>query len=404
MRVVICWELGSGLGHVANFWPLAKALRRRGHSVDFILKDVSHAQLLLPLGSRILQAPLWRGERDGGSHASYPEILMRRGYASGAGLLYLGRAWVDLFDYLKPELVIADYAPTAMLAARAYSGAKVVSIGSGFFVPPLEVPLPSFRIWESVDDLRLRIAEHQVLANCNAVLKQLNAPGLNVLADLVRGDGQLLVTWPELDHYGKRADARYWGPAVGIPGGAAPEWPGSGEARVFAYLKPAHAPERIVEVLKKWPVSALVAVPGLRPRDADAWSNSRVRIEPKAINAAQAISEAAHVICHAGAATVAQALIAGRPVMAVPTNAEQYSMSMCAAATGAGVVVAQRGAGLDLDAGIRELLTDKQYQTAAGEFATRYRHFDVESAAERMAVWCENLDGSTANSFHSPNA
>ncbi len=58
-NVVCCWELGGFLGHISRFIPLANALEKKGHHVDFILRDLSRAHLLIKNKHvNIYQAPV----------------------------------------------------------------------------------------------------------------------------------------------------------------------------------------------------------------------------------------------------------------------------------------------------------------------------------------------------------
>ena len=80
------------------------------------------------------------------------------------------QAWRSLFDAIAPDLLLADHAPTALLAARGRPGLRRALIGSGFFQPPAQQPLPSLREWERVPAQRLAQSETRVLDTCNAVL------------------------------------------------------------------------------------------------------------------------------------------------------------------------------------------------------------------------------------------
>src|SRR5690242_6537649 len=58
-HIVMCWELGGDLGHVARMRPLAESLRLRGHRVTFIVREpLAAARLLDPAHYTWLQAPV----------------------------------------------------------------------------------------------------------------------------------------------------------------------------------------------------------------------------------------------------------------------------------------------------------------------------------------------------------
>ena len=52
-------------------------------------------------------------------------------------------AWRQLLTLLNADLILADYAPTPLLAARCLQVPAVV-LGTGFSVPPSVSPLPAF--------------------------------------------------------------------------------------------------------------------------------------------------------------------------------------------------------------------------------------------------------------------
>src|SRR5262249_4591453 len=121
-RILYCWEIGEDLGHMASFAPLATALRDRGHQVYLALREVQHSEPMMGrLGLPVLQAPVWHGIPPGASAqpASYAEILFHFGYLDVSGLTAMLRAWRDLLALVTPDLIIADHAPTALLAARS---------------------------------------------------------------------------------------------------------------------------------------------------------------------------------------------------------------------------------------------------------------------------------------------
>ncbi|KQV82366.1 hypothetical protein ASD15_10020 [Massilia sp. Root351] len=265
-RFHLCWELGGGLGHAGRLKVLAAALLARGHEVSVSLRDLAQAHGLFSgrfsdplraapgvMGARgpqmpalrtpPLQAPVWLHRTEGmpPNHASHAEILLTAGYLQAEPLAGLVAGWRSIFSLLRPEVVVADYAPTAILAARSM-GLRSASVGSAFSMPPPGRALPCLREWENIAPQRLADAEARVLQAANAVLAHHGAPPLSWAADLLLGDAPLLTTWPELDPFSRTAGAagvEWYGPAFLPAGGAPPAWPPGNGPKVFAYLKPA---------------------------------------------------------------------------------------------------------------------------------------------------------------------
>ena len=110
-------------------------------------------------------------------------------------------AWRNLFLSVRPDLIVFDHSPTALLAACGLA-AKKAMIGTGFFCPLDGYPLPDLRPWLHEGKERLRDDENHVLANANQVLAAWGQPPLKRISRLFHEvDEQFLVTLPELDHY-----------------------------------------------------------------------------------------------------------------------------------------------------------------------------------------------------------
>jgi hypothetical protein len=130
-RFLLSWEFGGGLGHAGRFKPLAQALMQRGHQVDLMLRDIVHTRALLAdLDVRVLQAPVWLHQTVGvpTPTISLAEILMGNGYLQAGTLAGLVAGWQTVMDMLRPDVVVADYAPTATIAARI-AGIPVATVG-----------------------------------------------------------------------------------------------------------------------------------------------------------------------------------------------------------------------------------------------------------------------------------
>ena len=108
-NVACCWELGGYLGHISRFLPLANALEEKGHHVDFILRDLSRAHLLIKnKNAHLYQAPVWLLKAVGlpKSPANFAEILQLYGYLDETGLNGLVSGWINLFEMEKGDRFI----------------------------------------------------------------------------------------------------------------------------------------------------------------------------------------------------------------------------------------------------------------------------------------------------------
>jgi UDP:flavonoid glycosyltransferase YjiC (YdhE family) len=110
--------------------------------------------------------------------------------------------------------------------------------------------------------------------------------------------------------------------------------------------------------------------------------------EPVALNAALAAADA--VICHAGPSTVAASLLAGKPLLLLPMQAEQYVTSQRVVAMGAGLCHVPGFQPLDLSLALRQLVNKPQLAEQARAFAGRHAGFDP---AQQAALLADRIEG-----------
>ena len=236
-----------------NLLPLARGLCRHGHRVFAALKDLSQAEhVFAGLGLSYFQAPISTHPCANAIDPprTFPHILHNQGFGELGGLRAMADAWRNIYDAVRPDLVIFDHSPMALLAARS-CGAKRALVGTGFFCPLDEYPMPDLRPWLPSDPPRLAQDEDLVLAHANAVLASWGQEPLPAAFPTVLPGGRAFSgTFPELDHYPGRKGVRYWGTWPNV-GSKRPDWPGGQDQRVFAYVKPFRSLPFLLEQLSQ---------------------------------------------------------------------------------------------------------------------------------------------------------
>jgi 3-hydroxyisobutyrate dehydrogenase-like beta-hydroxyacid dehydrogenase len=163
--VLMTWELGGGLGHTTLLAPIAKRLLKRGHRVVAALRDLSRAEAVMGrIGVELLQAPVKTRRRVDGVRLphTFAHILDHVGFADAQELSGMVQAWGNLYSMIRPDLIVFDHSPTAMVAARGFA-ARRVAIGTGFTCPTDEYPLPNLRTSRRPDPDKLRADENRIL-------------------------------------------------------------------------------------------------------------------------------------------------------------------------------------------------------------------------------------------------
>jgi len=370
LKILLTWELGGALGHLGRLRPLALRLAELGHSVVLALRHSPH-NAALPAVLRILPVPGSRPVREPiAQPVSIADVLHNEGAADAAHLAARVRAWRGLFDTLRPDAVVMDYSPIALLALQGLKPARI-SLGTGFASPPAVSPLPNLRAWQDHYPDRIQATENALLRVLNRQLAGQNQPALHCVGELFeRVDANLLTTFAELDHYPQRSSGEYVGTWSDLAG-LAPEWPSGEGARAFAYLKPFRGLTRLLDHLAARSVPSLIHIGGDIPTGR--WQGASLHFAERPVNIKAAAQSCDLAILHAGHGSTAAMLLAGTPILQLPVHIEQYHNALATVRMGAG-----RMAMLDRP---EEIETSLQAMLATGEGREGARRFAAQHAA-----------------------
>lgn len=392
-NVVCCWELGGYLGHISRFLPLANALEEKGHHVDYILRDLSRAHLLIKnKNANLYQAPVWLLKAVGlpKTPVNFAEILQIYGYLDETGLNGLVSGWMNLFERVKPDLALMDYAPTALIATRIL-GIKSASFGSGFFVPPPQHPTPCLRPWEKVTKERLLLSDNLVLKVINKILQKYGAVKLDAIYELYDVDENFLVTVPELDHY-KNRKAKYWGEIAQHNHGEIPVWKNNGEKKVFAYIKPESKMFSVILAqLAKTKLDIILFAPNLPANIRKQYADTTITFSNKPLDIEKIAKECDFGLCHAGHDTLLNLLIYGKPVLLFPTQLEQYILSKRVEESGAGISLIEGSPEKSVETAINDISSKQSFYNAAQNIATHYADTFTENPLTQIVGRCEEI-------------
>ncbi len=397
-KIVLAWEMGGEYGHISRLKTFGDAFKARGHEVCYVLKDLSRAEIMIGAEDRIYQAPHWVPTVSGLPPPTMcAETLIRFGYLEPEGLTGLCRAWRNLYTALAPDLLFCDFAPTALLAARGTDIPTAVS-DTGYGIPPARSPLAPYRWWLKNPPPPLAGAEARVLECINTVTKHLDAPPYQAVHEVFRAATTFLCTYEELDHYPEREPARYWGTVANLESGAPAPWPSGKGPRVFVYLRPDCANLMgIQKALSAMKARTVAFVPGIDEGTRKQLASRKFVLvdRPLRIDAVRTQCDAA--ICHAGVGTTAALLVAGKPVLLLPTHTEQMMVAMRVKQLGAGLVADNERPSPVINEQIATLLNDTGLRAQAKKFAQRYRDRTQGDTIAEIAAQCENVIGAGPN-------
>lgn len=145
MNILLAWEMGGNWGHIARDLRVLRQLQAEGHQVTHAVREQHLATVQsMAIGIRCVAASNGAAiRRMPRNLAGYGTILFADGFVDAAMLDRRLTGWMRLFAEHATDVVVSDYAPAALLAARMY-GIPSVAFGSGSEIPPDAALLPSF--------------------------------------------------------------------------------------------------------------------------------------------------------------------------------------------------------------------------------------------------------------------
>lgn len=366
------WELGTGYGHLAPMLTLAQPLKAEGHTIMFAARDLIGAEAVLGgSGFPYYQSPANFVPKHAVLH-SYAEILGSTAFNETDELTGRARAWRGLYDLLKPDILVCDHSPTALLAARGLP-LHCIATGNGFVLPPDVSPLPELRSWDAAPAGQLERTEAEVLERANTVLRRLGAPQLTRLAELTASAHQALFTLKELDSYADaRHDAAYWGIPPGPPGGSPPRWPEGEGKRVFFYAHPFEGVREVLTEIAKAGHRMLVYVPQLSPDIRASLQSERLHFVDSLLDMGQLGRECDCAVMTNGHGTTTSILLAGKPVLLLPVQLEMLLIANAVEKSGAGLMAATEKPQM-VAKKLERLLQEESFAARARAAAEDYR-------------------------------
>lgn len=384
-RIVFAWELGSNFGYISQFLPFARELKKRGHEVAMTVRELHHVRRIMEESDiSVLQSPLWLAAVQGLPEPplNYAEILLRYGYHDAQSLAGVVSAWRELLMLNRTDLLVANHAPTALLAARTL-GLPAAAMGTGFCIPPQVTPAPNMRYWAQVPQERLQSSESFVLSTINTILAQYQQPQLQAVSQLFATQETFLCTFPEMDHYPVRPGAHYWGPVYNTEMGLEVSWPTHDATqpqpkRVVVYMEPTHRDFlTLLDCLAQSGYDAVICAPGISDNQLKARSTDNIRIFNQPIRFSGMLTSCDLGICHGGHGTTAAMLMAGIPLLMFPSQLEQYLLSTAMQKSGVARLVNPESPPPDIGQLLKQMLESPE----AAQFRARARQIGQQHAA-----------------------
>ena len=392
--ILMAWELGGGLGHVSPLQPIADALAQRGHRVVVALRQVSRSTMVFKHPNvRVVQAPYLaqRVAQPYKTQHHFAHILHNVGFDDARDLQARATAWETLYEMVKPDAILFDHSPTALLASWQRDVVRI-TFGTGFTCPPLCQWLPDWRPGTQSNSEQLQQEEGKVTQVINQLLVEWKRPPLTCLTELyARVDETVLTTFAELDHYQLPRSGDYWGTLPNMPG-VAPCWPKAGGKRIFGYLKPMeHLPD-ILKGLIRLRLPTIVFVPGIPADSCPGFSTELMKVVCQPLDMNRAAQECDVAMTHGGHGTTVEMLLKGKPSLIIPQFLEQRLTAQNLLRMSAGTAASPQQPKTAL-LRLRMLLDEPKFTGGAAQFAAQHQGYDATKTRERLVNRIAELAG-----------
>lgn len=379
-RVLLGWELGAGTGHAVRLGRIAARLAADGHHVALALQRLD-AGRAAPAGASLWQAPVWPrllsplGAAAGAPPSTMGDILFRLGLDDEDRFAGLIAGWDSLFAATRPDVIVADFAPALLAAARGR--VPSVLVGVGFDAVPAHLErFPSLTGTDPAQD------ETEMLGRVQAALARSGRGIADRLPALFAADRVLAGCFTELDPYASWRRLPLVAPSVADPLGL----PGRGEELFLYGSAPLLRSRALFDGLVRARVPVRVWFPDATPAQRRDLEAAGFRVEHAPLPFATIAERSRVVMSHGGLGLVSSALAAGLPQIIVHYDLEKRL-------TGEAVTRLRLGGHVALDAiepgafaaSLREFYADESFQRRAREAAPGYRA-RLAPAQEELAV------------------
>ena len=387
-RVLLAWELGGGYGHLHRFMPIVDRLVTEGCEVVLAVQSLeTYDALFRDRGLYPVAAPVLQAATRPVRIESWADLAFNAGYTTADAVLHMVTVWSAILRDHAIDLVVAEFAPGAVLAARAV-GLPSLAIGGGWILPPPARPLPAIRFWQPPMDEALAQSEARLLDVVNAALRSMGTKPLANLGTLFEPQDCCLCSLPEVDHYAGRGPADYFGTIYNLTEGAVARWPTGAEPRCFAYLNGAHPALRTV--LRALATTGWPTILHLRNGPAESTIDSlpsNVWLAPRPLRLDDILTERPIVICQ-GLNLSTAALVSGCRLLLAPEHLEQATLANRIVSQGLGLALDPKADGAQAIATLRQLADDARLQATVSNFAVRYDGYSPALPVDAIVAEC----------------
>ena len=384
-RVLIAWEMGAGMGHIVPLARIAEALKGRGMEMcSAYLCQLENAHILAPhMAGPIRQAPaisptLQQPGTVQGDFVTFADFLGDSGYASAETIARQIGLWRRIFEEDRPDLVLADFSPAALTAARSM-GIGTVASGAPYCLPPADAP--EFPVLAN-RSLPARYREAELLDIMNNVLASYNAESLTAFPQIFDADVACVSSLRVLDYYNEKRTVPILPPLQRtVPPATKP-----GQEIVVFTSTPGPLDDPLWEALVQLDAPVLLLASGLDEDVKAKLARPHITLQQGLLAPAELAARCRVLVNNGNHGTLCLAVRAALPQVCLPLHGEQASNCVGLAARGAAIVVPKkdRTAG-DIANAVREAHASQFLTARARALAAEYAPLMAGDPAQDIA-------------------
>jgi len=388
-HVLLCWEFGAGNGHARRLQLIGKRLEALGFTTAYGLRRPEVGAAIGIAAETIRPAPNWplrptaANPAQHMTSATYGDYLAQMMLGPHDDLDERLLLWHELIEAERPDMIIADYAPSVSLLS--FGRIPVAAIGDGYTLPPAALSVFP-RLLENVP---LKYEENDVVRRINLAVRNYNPSPISHYPEINRADQHHLLTLPCLDPYREHRGGGWLGTVdrvVIAPQDEAPR-------QFFSYFQEnRQADARLIDGLIQSGVTgkAIFLLPLRR---------TVKRLAAAGIEAPDGLADLAleltrcGVLVHQGTVGMAMAgIAAGLPQVMLRSDLEKTLTAQAIAAHGAGIALGwSTFVAEDLAAAIRQAVDDPHMHAAARNLGRANERYLKLDAVSEIANACATL-------------
>ncbi len=319
---LLVWEYGKGLGHIAKLRFIADRLKRHGYRT-VLVNPTGVPHHMCHGFDTVAECPqpyqlIDRDQHTKSSIVSFNSSVEGFGFSEANYVFTRLTLWKRIFAEWRPDLLVADYAPCALLAAKG--DIPTLAIGNGYTLPPDH--LETYPVFDAYARHSDKVDPLPMLNAVNAALQLANRPRIDYLPQIFAADISACMTFPFTDPYAAIRLKSALGPEASRPIPLAEQ---KAEPAIFCYLT--HCSPRVHRLallgLIRSGIPARVYSLQADSGDRASIQGTRVEILEKPMPLDEILGYASLVVHLGGHQLCMEMIMAGMPQLVLTTDVEK---------------------------------------------------------------------------------